>query len=74
MATAESARQAARAEDWQKRCASLETLRESEMTMRNALSLEKAQLAALLSTVQHKSDEAQQAVAELQAQVCLFST
>ncbi|GIL74377.1 hypothetical protein Vretimale_2099 [Volvox reticuliferus] len=68
-AASESARHAGRAEDWRQRCTTLESLRESELAMRNALAAEKAQLGALLATAQHKADVAQQSVEELQAQL-----
>ncbi|GLI66334.1 hypothetical protein VaNZ11_010114, partial [Volvox africanus] len=68
-AASESARYAGRAEDWRQRCTTLESLRESELAMRNALAAEKAQLSALLATAQHKADMAQQSVEELQAQI-----
>ncbi|GIL74375.1 hypothetical protein Vretifemale_4306, partial [Volvox reticuliferus] len=64
-AASESARHADRAEDWRQWCTTLESVRESELDMHNALAAEKAQLGALLATAQHKADVAQQFVEEL---------
>lgn len=68
-ACAEAARQAARAEEASKRCAVLEEMRDHEAGLRVTLAAEKAHVAGLLSTAQHRTEQLQRVVEEAQQQV-----